>query len=307
MGVESGAAKGSAEQTGKKVERGAAKAARNPVLEWAGRAGWLSKGLLYLVMGSLILGLALGRSGATDQRGILRFLSRSGGPWGEALVIAVAVALAAHALWNLFSAVFDPLGGGDDPSQGPGRRLGFAGRGVAYLALLFFCAQLVSGRPGSDSDSFVPKAAGDALNHPFGPAVTVIAGLIAIVVGVVLLVQTLRRSPEKKDLRHEEMSGKEEKVADALGRFGSLAYGLLAIVIGWFVIQAAVFHDPKQAKGVVGAFGALAQQPVGRLLLGLIAIGFLGLGLYSLAAARWMRLPGPPSGGSGGEDAKAAA
>ena len=299
MSAKAERAKDGAKETGEKAERGAARAARNPVLDWAGRAGWLSKGLLYLVMGTLTLGLALGRSGATDQRGILRFLSRDAGPWGEALVIAVAVTLGAHALWNLFSAVFDPLGGGDDPTKGPGRRLGFAGRAVAYAGLLFFCLQLVSGRPGSDSDSFVPKAAANALAQPFGPAVTVVAGLIAMVVGVVLLVQTLRQSPEKKDLRHEEMSGAEEKAADALGRFGSMAYGLLAIVIGWFVIQAAVFHDPKQAKGVVGAFGALAQQPAGRVLLVLIAIGFLGLGLYSLAAARWMRMPGSQSGGTG--------
>jgi hypothetical protein len=299
MSAKAERAKDGAKETGEKAERGAARAARNPVLDWAGRAGWLSKGLLYLVMGTLTLGLASGRSGATDQRGILRFLSRDASPWGEALVIAVAVTLGAHALWNLFSAVFDPLGGGDDPTKGPGRRLGFAGRAVAYAGLLFFCLQLVSGRPGSDSDSFVPKAAANALAQPFGPAVTVVAGLIAMVVGVVLLVQTLRQSPEKKDLRHEEMSGAEEKAADALGRFGSMAYGLLAIVIGWFVIQAAVFHDPKQAKGVVGAFGALAQQPAGRVLLVLIAIGFLGLGLYSLAAARWMRMPGSQSGGTG--------
>ena len=297
MGAKSGAAKGKAEETGKQAERGAAKAASNPALEWGGRAGWVSKGLLYLVMGTLALGLALGRSGATDQHGILRLLTRAGGRWGEALVILVAITLAAHALWNLFSAVFDPLGGGADPKQGPGRRLGFAGRAVAYFALLFFCAQLVSGRPGSDSDTLVPKLAAGALDHPFGPVITVIGGLIAMAVGVVLLVQTFRGSPEKKDLQYEQMSPQEDKAADVLGHFGSLAYGLIAIVIGWFVIQAALFHDPKQAKGVVGAFGALAQQPFGRVLLGLIAVGFLGLGLYSLAAARWMRMPGSPSGG----------
>jgi hypothetical protein len=42
------------------------------------------------------------------------------------------------------------------------------------------------------------------------------------------------------------------------------------------------------------AFGALAEQPAGRVLLGLIALCFIGLGLNSLAAARWMRLPGSP-------------
>jgi hypothetical protein len=284
-------AKQAAKQAEGKAEQGAEKAAANPTLEWAARGGWIVKGLLYLAMGGLALGMSIGVSGATDQRGLLRFVSREGGPWGHVLVIAIAAALGGHALWNFFSAILDPLGGGDD-SKTWARRLAFAARGVGYSMLLFFCAQLVSGQPGSDSDSMVPKAAATALDHPFGQAITVIGGLVAIGVGIALLVQAVRRSSAGKDMREEQMSGKERKAAEMLGRLGSAAYGLVAIVIGWFVEQAALFHDPKQAKGVVGAFSALAQQPAGRILLGLIALCFVGLGLYSLAAARWMRLPG---------------
>jgi Domain of Unknown Function (DUF1206) len=283
--------KDSAEQAEAAAERGAEKAAANPALEWAARGGWIVKGLLYLTMGGLAMGLAIGVSGATDQRGILRLLTKDGGPWGSALVIAIALALGAHALWNFFNAVLDPLRGRDEP-KGWGRRLAFAGRGVAYSMLLVFCAQLISGRPGSDSDSIVPRAAASALDHPFGPAITVLGGLVAFGVGIVLLVQAARGSSAKKDMRREEMSDAERKTTMLLGRLGSAAYGLVSMVIGWFVVQAALFHDPKQAKGIVGAFGALAQQPAGRMLLGLIAVCFIGLGFYSLAAARWMRMPG---------------
>jgi uncharacterized protein DUF1206 len=292
MGVQAGeSAKSTAQQSEHAAERGAEKAAVNPALERVARAGWITKGLLYLTMGALAMGLAVGVSGATDQRGILRLLTRAGGPWGNLLVIAIGVTLGAHALWNFFSAVFDPLGRRDN-AKGWGRRLAFAGRGVAYAMLLFFCIQLVSGSPGSDSDSIVPKAAATALDHPFGPALTVLGGLIAMAVGVALLFQAARRSPADKDLKGEQMTEKERKTAATLGRFGTAAYGLVAIVIGWFVVQAALFRDPKQAKGIVGAFGALAEQPAGRVLLGLIAICFIALGLYSLAGARWMRMPG---------------
>jgi Domain of Unknown Function (DUF1206) len=292
MAAETGTrAKDSAEQAEAVAERGAEKAAANPALEWAARGGWIVKGLLYLTMGGLAMGLAIGVSGATDQRGILRLLTKDGGPWGNALVIAIALALGAHALWNFFNAVLDPLRGRDEP-KGWGRRLAFAGRGVAYSMLLVFCAQLISGRPGSDSDSIVPRAAASALDHPFGPAITVLGGLVAFGVGIVLLVQAARGSSAKKDMRREEMSDAERKTTTLLGRLGSAAYGLVSMVIGWFVVQAALFHDPKQAKGIVGAFGALAEQPAGRVLLGLIAVCFIGLGFYGLAAARWMRMPG---------------
>jgi hypothetical protein len=297
MGVETAErGKARAEDAGKAAEQGAEEAADSPALEWAARAGWIVKGLLYLTMGALAMGLALGVSGATDQRGILRMLtSRFGDPWGSVLVIAIAAALAGHALWNFFCAVFDPFRG-PDAHAGWGRRLAFAARGIGYAALLLFCVQLASGRPGSDSDSTVPKATAAALDHPFGQVLIVIAGLVAIGVGVGVVVQGFRSS-YKKDLREEQMSETERAIAKTLGRLGACAYGLVCVVIGWFVLQAALFHDPKQAKGIVGAFNALAQQPAGRLLLALIALGFLGLGLYSLAASRWMRMPGARGGG----------
>jgi hypothetical protein len=36
----------------------------------------------------------------------------------------------------------------------------------------------------------------------------------------------------------------------------------------------------------------LLNQPFGRLLLGVVALGFVALGLHSFACARWIRLMG---------------
>ena len=286
-------AKEGAQQAGQAAEQGAEKAADNPALEWLTRGGWIVKGLIYLAMGLLALGLAVGLTGATDQRGILKMLTKTfGNPWGNVLVIGIAAGLGGHALWNFFSAIFDPFGGGEDPKSLK-RRLSFAFRGVAYVSLLFFCIQLVSGRRGEDSDSLVPKAAATALDHPFGQVLAVLGGLVAIGVGIALLVQSIRSgSSDKQELREDQMTETERQAARILARLGSTAYGLVCVVIGWFVVQAALLRDPKQAKGIVAAFHALAQQPAGRVLLGLIALCFIGLGIYSLAAARWMRMPG---------------
>src|SRR5206468_12736878 len=105
----------------------------------------------------------------------------------------------------------------------------------------------------------------------------------------------------QKDLDREDMTEAERRAAVALGRVGAAARGGVLIVIGWFVVQAAAFRDPHQAKGLGDAFGALARQPVGRVLLVALGLGFVALALYSFAAARWMRMPGatPASGSSG--------
>src|SRR5262249_19505773 len=92
------------------AEQKAERAAANPVLEFVARVGWVVKGLLYLAMGVLAFGLALGRSGAADQHGTLKFLTGlAGGFWGGALLAAIAVALAGYSVWSLTCATVDPL------------------------------------------------------------------------------------------------------------------------------------------------------------------------------------------------------
>lgn len=270
------------------AEHGAQKAAANPALELAARAGWVVKGLLYLTMGALAGGLALGRTGATDQRGSLKLLV-SLGPIGDVVLVAVAVALAGYAAWSFLCALLDPLGRGGEGSLG--RRLGFLGGGVAYTALLLFCVQLVLGRSSGTSDRTLPVAVGTLLDRPFGPWLAGVAGAAAIVAGIVQVVLAFRPS-FGKELEGEELSPAERRAALGLGRAGATARGVVIVVIGWFVIQAAVFRDPHQAKGLGGALGALAHQPAGRVLLVVIALGFVALALYSFATARWMRTPG---------------
>lgn len=67
------------------------------------------------------------------------------------------------------------------------------------------------------------------------------------------------------------------------------------LVIGWFVIQAGIHHDAAQAQDLGGAFVFLLNQPFGRWLLGIVALGFVALRLHSFACASWIRLLGSPA------------
>jgi hypothetical protein len=88
------------------------------------------------------------------------------------------------------------------------------------------------------------------------------------------------------------MTQSERKIAIALGRFGMAARGVTFLVIGWFLIQAGLNHAPSKATGFGGAFLFLLAQPYGRWLLGIVALGFIALGIHSFACARWVRLLG---------------
>jgi hypothetical protein len=61
-------------------------------------------------------------------------------------------------------------------------------------------------------------------------------------------------------------------------------------LIGLFLILAAVQANPSQAKGFDGALLALSEQPYGQVLLGIVALGLIAFGIYSILDAFWMRL-----------------
>ena len=264
-------------------------AASNPRLEFLERVGYIARGILYAVMGSLALGLALGVGGkATDPSGSLATLA--GGTFGKILLIVMAIGLGAYSIWGFVRALFDPLHRGDDP-PGIAERLGFAWSGVAYAGLTVFALELLVGTGRAAAQDSTQTTISRFFALPAGHWLVVAIGLVSIAIGLWQFVEA-KTARFKKDMKREEMTPAEEKFMVSMGRLGYLARGVTFTLVGWFVFQAGLHRDPAQARGYSGAFVFLLSQPYGHLLLGIVALGFIALGLHSFAAARWMRLLG---------------
>jgi len=265
------------------------RAAGNPALKLLERLGYLVRGLLYVAVGFLALRLALQQPGgaATDLTGSLVYLISH--PFGKLTLFVIVIGLAAYSLWGLIRAVFDPLHRGSDAS-GYLERLGFVSSAASYGAIVVFGLRSLLGTGAASTDS-TQKAISSVLDHPAGGALTVGIGLVAIGIAVGQFVEAYRAA-FKNDLKGAEMSQTERNVAIALGRFGMFARGVIFLVIGWFIVQAGIQHDPSQVQGFGGAFLFLLAKPYGHLILGIVALGFVALGLHSWACARWIRLLG---------------
>jgi len=267
------------------------RAAANPQLELLERLGYVARGALYIVMGLLALGVALrvGGGKATDLSGSLVFLT--GNPFGKLVLIAFAIGLAAYSLWGLVRAIYDPLHRGSDAS-GYVARLGFITSAISYAAIVIFALQILAGSGGASGDG-TQKTVASVLTHPAGGWLTILIGLFALGIGVGQFMEAYRPT-FARDLKAAEMSASERDVAVGLGRFGMFARGVVFLVIGWFVVQAGIHHDAGQVQGFGGAFLFLLSQPFGHWVVGIIALGFVALGLHSFACARWIRLLGSP-------------
>src|ERR1700674_4693914 len=270
---------------------GVKQAAANSTLELLERLGYVVRGALYSVMGFLALRIALATPGgkATDLSGSLVWLI--GNPLGKVVLVVTIVGLVAYAIWGFVRAIYDPLHRGRD-AKGIAARLGFVTSAVSYLAIALFALHILAGQ-GSASPDSTQKTVSTLLANPAGGFVTELLGVIAIVIGIGQFLEAYRAT-FKNDLKSAEMSESEKDIAIGLGRFGMAARGVTFLVIGWFLFQAGLHHAPSQAQGFGGAFLFLLAQPYGRWLLGIVALGFIALGLHSFACARWVRLLGSP-------------
>ena len=73
-----------------------------------------------------------------------------------------------------------------------------------------------------------------------------------------------------------------------LARIGLIAYGVVHLVVAWLALQLAWGGGSGQSADQSGALATLAEQPLGRPLLWLLAIGLVALAAWQAAEVlRW--------------------
>jgi Domain of Unknown Function (DUF1206) len=74
-----------------------------PWVKWLARMGMVCSALLWLVVGALAVGVAVGAGGATtDRTGALQEIGKQS--WGNVLLILLAVGFAGYAVWRFVAA-----------------------------------------------------------------------------------------------------------------------------------------------------------------------------------------------------------
>jgi hypothetical protein len=275
-----------AERAEHKAAHKAKEAVSNPIVDGLTRLGYVVRGLLYAVVGLLALQLVFGKGGAaTDKNGALGAIAAQ--PFGKGLLVAVLVGLVGYSLWGFIRALLDPLNRGTDP-EGLLERAGYVVSGLSYGALIFPTWRLLTNTGGSDSGQGSQGLAAGLLSQPWGPWLLGIIGLISVGGGFGQFYQAYTADFEK-DFKANEMTAGEMRWAVRVARFGLVARGVVFALSGVFLVQAAINHDPKEAKGLDAALQTLLQEPYGPWLLGIVALGLVSFGVYSILCARWMK------------------
>lgn len=270
-------------ETQASIKAGGERFVRSDGFEWLARAGLAARGIVYVIVGILAIKLALGSGGASaNQQGALRTIAAQ--PFGEVLLILVAIGLGGYALWRLARAA---LGHGPEGSDRGVDRVAAFASGVVYAGLCAIAAQILLGSGGGSGGA--QKTTAGVFGWPAGTWLVGAAGVVLIGVG---LYQGYRGMSKDflDDSKTERMSPRTRRWIAWIGSIGHLARMVVFGLVGVFLIKAAIDFDPNKAVGLDGALAKLDHASYGAFLLGLVAAGLIFFGAYSLSDARYRRI-----------------
>ena len=268
---------------------------RNRGLALLGRSGYAARGVVYIIVGGLAVLAASGQGGqTTDTHGALTSLLTQ--PFGKVLLAIVALGLIGYALWRVVQALADVDHQGTDP-KGLATRGGLLVSAVAHTLLALFALSLIFGwgsSMGGDGDSGARNWTAWLLQQPFGRWLVGLIGLAIVGAGIAHMVKGYHARFEK----YLHMDAANLAKVSPVCRFGLIARGVVFVLMGAFLIVAAVEFDSAEARGLQGTLQTLQQQPYGWILLGMVALGMVAFGVYSLMEARYRRIEAaaPPPG-----------
>lgn len=274
-------------RAGSQSRRAARRASDSRVVDLAARLGFVGRGLVYVLIGVLAIGVAFGLSGErTDREGALRQVADA--PFGTTVLVLLVVGFFGYALWRLLEAAI----GHTDESDGKKRaakRLVSAARGVIYTAIAISTLVFLTSDGSSGGSGEPAPYTARVMQHSGGRWLVGIVGVVVVGIGVGMIVRGVKRSFEKH-LRMQEMSPKTRRVAGRVGQLGYVARGVVFGLAGVFVVKAAVDFDPNEAKGFDGTLKTIAEQAYGQWLLTLCALGLVLFGAYSFLESRYRKI-----------------
>lgn len=238
------------------------------------RLGFVARGLLYIVIGVLVLGT--GRT--EDLTGALEYLGRG---IGRVLLIVMAAGMATYGLWRMADAAFGIENAGRE-WKAKRKRAAAGGIGAIYLYLSYKAVRvLIAGRAGT----MTPEDQADTvLDLPGGSVVLAFASLVLAVAGA----NQIRKAGKCSFLRRLDEAARAPLVK-WLGRIGYAARGVIFLAVAFLIGSAAANEQSTEAGGMEQALDLLSGP-----LLYAVAGGLMLFGAFSMIEARYRRIHDAP-------------
>jgi predicted cobalt transporter CbtA len=271
----------------KEIKKKGEEAAYSPLMDTLTRIGYAVKGFIYVAIGFIAISSALGESNTpADQLGAIAEFSKF--PFAQLILWTVLVGLISYSLWGVIRAILDPFHKGKD-FKGLMERGGYLISAITYATFVYPTYQLIIGaRRGTGTNGTVEMAS-NIMSMPLGRWIVGAVGLAAIAAGLYQIYMGIKMDFDQR-FKPYALSAEQLRIAKQVGRYGTIARGIVFGLAGYFLFLAAYQVKPGNARGFDAALDFLAKQSYGIWFLAVVAIGLIAFGIYSFMSAAWFRL-----------------
>lgn len=250
------------------------------------RFGYVADGVVYLLVGLLALDASLGaRNPDVSREDALQSIVFE--PFGRVMLVIIALGLTGYSLGHILMAARHPDKDDKKGIVSVVNRAAHAVNALVHLSLALVAAQLGFGFGPTTSDGRTPADwTRELLSMPLGQALVIGVGLAFLGLAAYQLYKALTANfREVLDL--DEISASQEKWLVWTGRIGYTVRAAIYILMGAFLVEAALTFEPEEARGLGQTLAAIAGQEYGGYLLGAVAAGLIAFGLYVILMGRY--------------------
>jgi hypothetical protein len=257
---------------------------KDKYLEKFFRLGYVSKGVVYCLLGMLAVMAAIGlgseNASKTDAFNLIHEQ-----PFGKVLLAIITLGLFGFVTLRVFQSFKDIDHKGDN-AKGIANRIGYAISALVYLSLGFYAAKLVlngSAGGGSDSRKFIVAK---VLDLPGG---VWIIGIVAVIVMISGGYQIYKGASVKFMKNIQLIGSKFNDLFKKAGIIGYISRGIVLLIIGYLLLHAALYSNAGNVQDTDGAFSFL-EHTFGSLLMGVVAFGFFAYGVFMFVKAKYEKI-----------------
>jgi Domain of Unknown Function (DUF1206) len=267
----------------------------HPSLVTLAKAGWLAKGVVYTLVGILAVRIVVDglthddTSGAQDEASQSGAIGEiAGSSLGTVALWLVAVGLGLYVLWRLVSIALPA----ENSASAWATRAGYLVSAIVYASLAWTAISFARHRGSGAAESEDSKVEGFTRDLMEASGGRWIVGMVGIaVVGIAAYFGYKGISASFRDeLEPGGVGPLSQQTIVRLGQVGWVGRGVMMLLVGWFLIQAAVNVNPDEARGLDGALREATSTTAGGLLAAIAAFGLIAYGVFCGVSAPRARL-----------------
>lgn len=253
--------------------------------------GFFTKGMVYLLVGVLTFLAAFNWGGSiSSSNNVVRFLLEL--PMGKILVGTTSLGLLAYSLWRFYEVVLVQKDDSIEKIKGGFKMLRYLYSGLFYITIAYtFAKPLINtwqgkaANTGGDQNGEERAALWELLNNDWGK---VLLWALAILIAGQALQQFYisYKAGFMKKIDNYPQVKYEYDLIKKMGRFGYIARGVVFGILAFFVVKVILSHNANAYKGTQGALEYLLSFTYGTFLLGMVALGLAGYGIFHIMVAR---------------------